>query len=42
MDFLDIENYDNLINIHKLNKQIHLLNIEINEFESKKKSNIYS
>ena len=41
MDFLDIENYDNLINIHKLNKQIHLLNIEINEFESKKKSNIY-
>jgi len=41
MDFLDIENYDNLLNIHKLNKQIHLLNIEINEFESKKKSNIY-
>lgn len=37
MDFLDIENYNNLINIHKLNKQINLLNLEINEFESKKK-----
>lgn len=41
MDFLDIENYENLYNIHKLNKQIHLLNLEINEFENKKKSNLY-
>ena len=41
MDFLDIENYENLIQIHKLNKEIHLLKLEINEFHDKKKSNIY-
>ena len=41
MDFLDIENYENLIQIHKLNKEIHLLKLEINEFNDKKKSNIY-
>ena len=41
MDFLDIENYENLMQIHKLNKDIHLLKLEINEFHDKKKSNIY-
>ena len=28
MDFLDIENYENLMQIHKLNKDIHLLKLE--------------
>lgn len=41
MDFLDIKNYENLMQIHKLNKDIHLLKLEINEFHDKKKSNIY-
>ena len=38
MDFLDIENYENLMQIHKLNKDIHLLKLEINEFHDKKKA----
>lgn len=41
MDFLDIENYENLMLIHKLNKDIYILKLEINEFYDKKQSNIY-
>ena len=41
MNFLDIENYENLMKIYKLNKDIYILKLEINEFEDKKKSNLY-
>lgn len=41
MDFLDIENYENLMQIHKLNKDIYILKLEINEFYEKRQSNIY-
>jgi hypothetical protein len=41
MDFLDIENYENLLICNKLNKEIQLLTIDINDFENKKKSNIH-
>lgn len=41
MDYFDKENYQNLLNIHNLNKKIHLALIEIKEYEAKKKNNIY-
>jgi hypothetical protein len=41
MDFIDIENYENLITIHQLNKQTYILNLEISDFESRKQSNLY-
>lgn len=41
MDYIDIENYENLIQIYKLNKEIYILKLEINEFEDKKNSNLY-
>ncbi len=41
MDFLDIVNYENLLQINKLNKEIQLLTIDINDFENKKKSNLH-
>lgn len=41
MEFLDIDNYENLLQITKLNKEMQLLAIEINDFENKKKSNIH-
>ncbi len=41
MDFLDIDNYDNLLQIARINKDIQILTNEINDFEKKKKSNIH-
>lgn len=41
MDFLDIVNYENLLQINKLNKEIQLVTIDINDFENKKKSNLH-
>lgn len=41
MDFLDIVNYENLLICNKLNKEIQLETIDINDFENKKKSNIH-
>lgn len=41
MDFFDQENYSNLLNIHKLNKKVHILLLELKEYEAKKKNNIY-
>lgn len=41
MDYFDKENYQNLLNIHNLNKKIHITLIEIKEYESKKQNNIY-
>lgn len=41
MDFIDIEIYENLITIHQLNKQTYILNLDVNNFESRKKSNLY-
>lgn len=41
MDFFDENNYLQLINIQKLNQKIHFLLIEIQDFEIKKKNNLY-